>query len=174
MDILCEKCAHKPICASYKVYDAITSCSYFLRKDKKVEPSSSFGSMACGCRIDNYKTKDDSKPDSSMELPRIIAVDFDGTLAENEWPNIGKPKWEVIYYICAEKAKGSKIILWTNRRGKPLIDAINFCHDHGIELDAVNEDIPEVEKYFGKSSRKIFAHVYLDDRAENPKDFIKS
>lgn len=108
-----------------------------------------------------------------MTLPKIIAVDFDGTLVENKWPEIGEPKWEVINYICAEKVKGAKIILWTNRRGKPLIDAINFCHEVEIELDAVNEDIPEVVEYFGKSTRKIFADIYLDDRAINPKDFVE-
>ena len=107
-----------------------------------------------------------------MSLPRIIAVDFDGTLVEDEWPKIGKAKQRIVDYILFEKEEGSKIILWTNRRGKELIEAVNWCHDHGIDLDAVNEDIPEVISHFGKSSRKIFAHEYLDDRAIHPKDLI--
>lgn len=105
-----------------------------------------------------------------MNLPRIIAVDFDGTLVEDKWPDIGEPKQRIINYVRFEQNKGSKIILWTNRRGKALIDAINWCHDHWINLDAVNEDVPEVVEYFGKSSRKIFANVYLDDRSINPKE----
>ena len=29
---------------------------------------------------------------------KIIAVDFDGTLCENKWPDIGKPNEKIISY----------------------------------------------------------------------------
>ena len=34
---------------------------------------------------------------------KIIAVDFDGTLCENRWPEIGKPNQEIIDYILGEQ-----------------------------------------------------------------------
>ena len=30
---------------------------------------------------------------------QIIAVDFDGTLCENKWPEIGEPNTELISYL---------------------------------------------------------------------------
>jgi hypothetical protein len=30
---------------------------------------------------------------------QIIAVDFDGTLCENKWPEIGEPNTELIGYL---------------------------------------------------------------------------
>ena len=32
--------------------------------------------------------------------PKIIAVDFDGTLCEDRWPEIGPMKKDVLYYLC--------------------------------------------------------------------------
>ena len=40
-----------------------------------------------------------------------------------------------------------------------------FCKEHGIHLDAVNENLPEIVKAFGTDCRKIFANEYWDDRA---------
>ena len=34
---------------------------------------------------------------------KTIAVDFDGTLFTNNWPNIGEPKWDVINRVKAEQ-----------------------------------------------------------------------
>ena len=33
---------------------------------------------------------------------RAIAIDFDGTLCENEYPDIGEPNWNVIYQAIQE------------------------------------------------------------------------
>lgn len=35
--------------------------------------------------------------------PNIIAVDFDGTLCENKWPEIGMPNEEVIEYLKKDR-----------------------------------------------------------------------
>jgi len=100
----------------------------------------------------------------SQNPTKIIAVDFDGTLCENKWPNIGSPNQEVIDYILEEQRKGAKLILWTNRLGYPLIDAIEWCDGHGIIFDAVNENLPEIILAFQGDSRKVFADEYIDDR----------
>ena len=42
---------------------------------------------------------------------KIIAVDFDGTLCENKWPEIGEPNKELIAYLKEQKEAGVKLIL---------------------------------------------------------------
>ena len=85
---------------------------------------------------------------------KIIAVDFDGTLCENKWPEIGAVNEDLIAYLHSQRRAGAKIILWTNRVG-------------GLIFDCVNENLPEVIKEFGSDTRKIFAHEYIDDRMHN-------
>ena len=97
-------------------------------------------------------------------LPYIVAVDFDGTLCENAFPNIGAPKMDVINAIKVYKSYGWKIILWTCRNKEHLTKAIAWCETHGLEFDAINENLPEVEEMFGGYTRKIFADVYIDDK----------
>ncbi len=46
---------------------------------------------------------------------KVIATDFDGTLCENKWPEIGEPNEEVINYLKREAKQGTKIVLWTCR-----------------------------------------------------------
>jgi hypothetical protein len=96
---------------------------------------------------------------------KIIAVDFDGTLCENKWPEIGEPNTELINYLLEEKKMGSKIILWTCRAGLELSEAILWCDEHGLIFDSINKNLPDAIKMFnGKDTRKIFAHEYIDDR----------
>lgn len=97
---------------------------------------------------------------------RIVAVDFDGCLVENEWPNIGKPLAYNIATVQQYMHHGDKIILWTCRTGELLEAALTFCEEHGIRFAAVNDNIPEVIERFGGDARKIYADVYLDDKAE--------
>lgn len=101
---------------------------------------------------------------------RIIAVDFDGTLCENAWPGIGEARNGVIDYVLAQKDTGAKIILWTNRNGERLDEALRWCAERGLEFDAVNENLPEVIQMFGRDTRKVYADEYLDDKAVNPSD----
>jgi len=98
----------------------------------------------------------------------IIAVDFDGTLCENAWPGIGEARAGVIDYVLGQQMTGAKIILWTNRRGEKLEEAVRWCAARGLAFDAVNENLPEVIERFGGDTRKVFAHEYLDDRAVLP------
>ena len=97
--------------------------------------------------------------------PKIIAVDFDGTLAESAWPDIGRPIQSVIDALKAEQAAGCRTILWTSRCGDRLEAAVAWCAEQGIQLDAVNENLPEVLAFYGSDCRKVFADEYWDDRA---------
>lgn len=94
----------------------------------------------------------------------IIAVDFDGTLCENMYPEIGKPNSVLIDDLKMRKNNGVKLILWTCRVGDKLEQAIDWCRYHGLIFDAVNQNLPEIVESFGGDCRKIFAHEYIDDR----------
>lgn len=105
-------------------------------------------------------------------LPKVIAVDFDGTLFENNWPGIGKPRRNIIAYVLYRQSKGAKIILWTNREGIKLTEALEACKKEGLIFDAVNSNLPERIAFFNSDPRKIGADEYIDDKAINPKDII--
>ena len=98
-------------------------------------------------------------------MDKIIAVDFDGCLVVNKYPDVGEPIEKNIQKLKDEQAAGAKAILWTNRVEKYLEDALAFCELHGIIFDAVNENLPEIIEAFGGDPRKIFANEYWDDRA---------
>lgn len=95
---------------------------------------------------------------------KIIAVDFDGTLCENKWPEIGEPNLELIRQLKRERAAGAKLILWSCRVDDKLLAAVNWCGKQGLWFDAINENLPEVIEEFGSDTRKIFAHEYIDDK----------
>lgn len=94
----------------------------------------------------------------------IIAVDFDGTLCENKYPEIGEPNNALLDELKLRKDNGAKIILWTCRVGDRLEQAIDWCQEHGLIFDAVNQNLPEIVESFGGVCRKVFAHKYINDR----------
>lgn len=103
-----------------------------------------------------------------MERPfdyQIMAVDFDGTLCKDKWPEIGEPNSFCIEMVkLFQSSPGYKTILWTCRAGERLEEAVRWCAIHGLIFDAVNENLPEVIEWMGGDSRKIFADVYVDDK----------
>jgi len=101
----------------------------------------------------------------------IIAVDFDGTIVEHNFPDIGKPNIALINKLLWLKNIGHKIVLWTCREGIMLEDAIQYCKIYGLIFDGVNENIRDVP--YSNFSRKIYADIYIDDRAITPEDFLE-
>ena len=97
-------------------------------------------------------------------LPSILAVDFDGTLCEDAFPEIGAPKHNIISFVKAHKKAGWKVILWTCRNKEALDAAVAWCTEQGLEFDAINTNLPEVQSLFQGDTRKVFADVYLDDK----------
>lgn len=99
-----------------------------------------------------------------METPLKIAVDFDGTIVEHRYPEIGK---EILFAFDTLKALQKQrhlLILWTYRSGKELDEAVEFCRQNGVEFYAVNKSYPEEEFNENFSSRKIEADIFIDDR----------
>ena len=97
-----------------------------------------------------------------------MAVDFDGTIVQDAYPNIGKINYKTVGYIKRHQEHGAKLILWTCRSGSHLEEAIKVCNGLGIRFDAINDNLPEIKEKYGNNSRKIYADVYLDDRAFIP------
>jgi hydroxymethylpyrimidine pyrophosphatase-like HAD family hydrolase len=93
----------------------------------------------------------------------IIAVDFDGTIVEDAYPEIGNPKIFAFETLKELNKDGHRLILWTYRNGHRLQEAVDFCSKKGIEFYAVNKNYPE-EDFEGKVSRKINADIFIDDR----------
>ena len=104
-------------------------------------------------------------------MKKKIAVDFDGTLCEYNFPYIGKQNKEhkeLMDTLIKLKESGHQIILWTNRgdneKYKVLSEAIEWCRSQGLEFDAVNKNLPNQKKVSGYSP-KIMADYYIDDKA---------
>ena len=95
----------------------------------------------------------------------IIAVDFDGTIVEHRYPEIGK---EIPFAIDTLKMlikDHHRVILWSVREGKLLEDAVNWCKERGVEFYTVNRDYPEESTENNQHfSRKLKADVWIDDR----------
>lgn len=114
------------------------------------------------------------KNKAEPKLRRVVAVDFDGTLCESDYPNVGdvwNKHMKTHEYIRKEKEKGSIIILWTCRCGKELEDAVAACKNWHIPIDYVNENDPDRTAFFGADSRKISADLYIDDKATDPEEW---
>ena len=92
-----------------------------------------------------------------------IAVDFDGTIVENAYPRIGKPRLFAFETLKKLTEDGHRLILWTYRHGDRLKEAVDFCKENGIEFYSINKSFPE-EVFDGTQSRKILADLFIDDR----------
>lgn len=94
-----------------------------------------------------------------------IAVDFDGTIVEHRYPEIGKELPFATQTLKMLIEDRHKLILWSVREGKLLEDAVQWCRERGVEFYAVNKDFPEEDAdknlHF---SRKLKADIWIDDR----------
>ena len=97
--------------------------------------------------------------------PKIIGVDFDGTLAvtRGTYPRIQGPIQEVIDYVKSEQEKGAYVILITMREYEDLKNAVAWAKEQGLRFDAINDNLPQMQEFFGNNPRKIFCNEYLDD-----------
>jgi len=97
----------------------------------------------------------------------IICVDFDGTLCEHKYPEIGAPAKDAFYWLNQWRSAGATLILYTMRSDGPgarksLSEARDWCRAHGFEFNAYNHN-PDQHNW--TSSPKVYAHLYVDDAA---------
>lgn len=96
----------------------------------------------------------------------FIAVDFDGTIVDHLYPDIGVPVPGAFEWLKKWQEKGAKLILWTMRSdgqhcGDVLTQAVEFCRAKGLEFYGLNEN-PTQD---WSSSPKAYAQIYVDDAA---------
>lgn len=96
----------------------------------------------------------------------VIAVDFDGTIVEHRYPEIGEElpfATDVLKMLIADR---HKVILYTMRNGKLLEDAVKWCAERGVEFYAVNSDEPSDFRADRNTnySPKVNADYFIDDR----------
>src|SRR5690554_5863390 len=92
----------------------------------------------------------------------VIAVDFDGTIVEHAYPEIGRPIPFAIETLLQLQKDNHKLILWTVREGELLQDAIDYCAERGLYFYAENANYRGEERE--KASRKLGADLFIDDR----------
>ena len=96
----------------------------------------------------------------------IIAVDFDGTLVRQEFPNIGPEAPNAFRVLRRLQADGHKLILYTMRsdclKRNYLQEAVDYCRERGIEFWGVNRNPDQIS---WTTSPKVYAQVYIDDLA---------
>lgn len=98
-------------------------------------------------------------------MKKVIAIDFDGTITEDSpFPIIGAVRPEAIKYIKLLDELGYTLILWTNRFGKFLEEALLSLTFSGISdcFSFINE--PD-DRHLNIKSRKIYADFYIDDKS---------
>jgi hypothetical protein len=94
---------------------------------------------------------------------KTIAIDFDGTIVEDEYPKIGRPIIFAFETMKQLQKEGNKLILWTYREGRSLEEAVEFCKKNGVEFYAVNKNYPD-EELNADTRRKLNADIFIDDR----------
>ena len=93
-----------------------------------------------------------------------IAVDFDGTIVEHRYPEIGREIPFAIETLKMLTREGHRLILWSVREGKLLDEAVEWCRERGLEFYAVNKDYPEEGREDRNYSRKLKVEMFIDDR----------
>lgn len=102
----------------------------------------------------------------------IIAVDFDGTIVDHRYPDIGAEVPGAVEWLKRLVERGAKLILLTMRSGETLRQAVRWCDDKGISLWAANRN---PQQWSWTRSVKVYAHAYVDDAGfgcplhENPR-----
>jgi len=87
-------------------------------------------------------------------------VDFDGTLVEHQYPDIGPLKPGAKAALVAFKKAGHKIAIWTCRAGDEERKVRMFLIENDVPFDSINSPAPGSDL----GTRKIYADVYIDDK----------
>jgi len=98
----------------------------------------------------------------SKNRPIILALDFDGSIVDDAFPDIGALKSGAKKIINKLHDEGYYIIIWTCRyTDKEIHSMLRFLSDNKISYDAVNENYPNLDF---KPWPKIFYDVLVCDR----------
>lgn len=96
----------------------------------------------------------------------VIAIDFDGTIVTDEFPEIGKDAGAIEVMLKLQEA-GHKLILFTMRAFESDVNddhissAIEYCESRGINFYGINNNPAQTS---WNESPKVYADIYIDDR----------
>lgn len=93
----------------------------------------------------------------------IIAIDFDGTICRSKFPVI-QGALPYAKEVINRLHENNYIIIWTCRTKQNLLDAVNWLLDNDIKFDRVNDHNPDNLAKYDDGGKKIYAHVYIDDK----------
>lgn len=99
--------------------------------------------------------------------PFVAAIDFDGTLCEEAYPEIGAEKPMMLILVKTLQQLGVYTILWTCRSKERLEEAKKWCIERGLTFDKYNEHADCFLEKYPNQSPKIYADIYIDDKAHN-------
>lgn len=98
-----------------------------------------------------------------MSTNMIIAIDFDGTITDHEFPKIGKPNPDAIDWMKKFIEAEAQLIIHTMRSDQYLQDAIDYLDSVGLsDLYGYNTNPDQIN---WTTSPKTYAHIYIDDSA---------
>jgi len=95
----------------------------------------------------------------------VIAIDFDGTIVTDKYPDIGFLKRNAKEVINKLYDEGHDIIINSCRQGREEREMVEFLIDNEIKFNAVNENLCYRIEEYDNDCRKIGADVYIDDKA---------
>ena len=170
------------------MYDKLTRLESLIDKDIEVVDESIEDTLldmanyaimtALEMRIEKgyYDNVDCAEFDYS-KLPKVVAVDFDGTLVQGaEFPEIGELNVDLADELISGKYKDWKKILYTHRSGHTLDLIIPYLRDLeyklGLKFDAIYDNVQEVkDALHGGPIKKIWFDEFIDDKAINVRNF---
>lgn len=95
---------------------------------------------------------------------KILAIDFDGTIVDDCFPDVGNLKPGAKEAINDLYDAGFKVIIWTCRSGVNLLKAVEFLAKEGVKYHHINQSCPDNVKLYGCDTRKVYADIYVDDK----------
>lgn len=102
-------------------------------------------------------------------LPFTVAVDFDMTIADIDWPvingfKIGSDGVSPKDVINGWYHDGMNVLIWTCREKEYKDNAEKFLIANDVLFTDINENCVLRTEYWGNDSRKIGADLYIDDK----------
>lgn len=99
-----------------------------------------------------------------MVFRKILVVDFDGTIVENKYPELGPLKTNVVEVLNRLYDEGYGILINTCRCQEFEHVAKKCLKNNGIKYHYMNCNFPHLIKHYGMDCRKLSGDIYIDDK----------
>ncbi|MDD4053130.1 MAG: hypothetical protein PHR28_14690 [candidate division Zixibacteria bacterium] len=94
----------------------------------------------------------------------VLAIDFDGTIAIDRYPEVGRLKRQAKEYLDRLYDDGHRIIINSCRAGYGEDKMRQFLDAQGIRYHAINSNLPDRIAAYQNDCRKVGADLYIDDK----------